>query len=146
MSIDQFQNLRIGAVVEAFPRLTEKANQFTAFSAMLPDPWRGTINCFFTTRMVLIKAAFGTADGGNAGGMSAMDAFVGMNMARNTGDMNTQSLLAMGQQPQQAAPAPTSSANSWICACGTVNKGKLCAECEAKKPVDVPQYRCDKCG
>ena len=33
-----------------------------------------------------------------------------------------------------------------VCACGAVNKGKFCAECGAKKPAGVPQYKCDKCG
>ena len=27
-----------------------------------------------------------------------------------------------------------------------MNKGKFCAECGAKKPAGVPQYKCDKCG
>ena len=37
--------------------------------------------------------------------------------------------------------------NGWTCAaCGTVNKGKFCAECGAKKPEDAPKYKCDKCG
>ena len=34
----------------------------------------------------------------------------------------------------------------WTCSCGAVNKGKFCAECGAKKPAGVPQYKCDKCG
>ncbi len=37
-------------------------------------------------------------------------------------------------------------AEGWTCACGTVNKGKFCHECGAKKPADAPLYRCDKCG
>jgi len=34
----------------------------------------------------------------------------------------------------------------WTCSCGTVNKGKFCTECGTKKPINVPVYRCDKCG
>ena len=29
---------------------------------------------------------------------------------------------------------------------GTINKGKFCSECGAKKPAGEPLYRCDKCG
>ena len=29
---------------------------------------------------------------------------------------------------------------------GEQDKGKFCAECGAKKPAGVPQYKCDKCG
>ena len=35
----------------------------------------------------------------------------------------------------------------WTCpTCGSVNKGKFCAECGTKKPEGAPLYRCDKCG
>ncbi len=37
-------------------------------------------------------------------------------------------------------------AQGWTCVCGKVNKGKFCSECGAKKPANVPLYRCDKCG
>ena len=30
--------------------------------------------------------------------------------------------------------------------CGTVNQGRFCMDCGAKKPADAPLYRCDKCG
>lgn len=99
-------------------------------------------------------------------------AFMGMNMAYNTGGANIQNLFSMGQQQpvQQTALAPEANtwtcacghgdntgkfctecgspkpAEGWTCACGTVNKGKFCMECGAKKPAGVPQYQCDKCG
>lgn len=48
------------------------------------------------------------------------------------------------QQPQQAAPAQA--ADGWTCACGTVNTGKFCSECGAKKP-EAPKKRfCTNCG
>ena len=54
------------------------------------------------------------------------------------------------QQPTQPASAAGSGAaaqDGWVCAaCGTVNKGKFCMECGAKKPAGALQYRCDKCG
>lgn len=75
--------------------------------------------------------AMKTAAGNTAG---AMTGFMGMGFAQQNGGMNAQNLFAMGQQ---AAPA-----KGWKCQCGTVNTGKFCPECGARKPV----YRCDKCG
>ena len=86
----------------------------------------------------------------NQGG--AAIGFMGMNMAAQAGGVNAQSLYQMGQQPAPAAPAAAPEASEapvagWTCpGCGTVNKGKFCTECGAKKPAGVPQYRCDKCG
>ena len=74
--------------------------------------------------------AMKTAAGNSAG---AMTGFMGMGMAMNAGGgMNAQNLFAMGQQQQQAAPAPA--ANGWKCACGATVAGKFCPECGAKKP------------
>lgn len=73
----------------------------------------------------------------------AMNGFVGMGMAMNAGGgMNAQNLFAMGQQ---ASANPVNN-NGWTCTCGTVNKGKFCYNCGAKKPTGAPLYRCDKCG
>ena len=46
----------------------------------------------------------------------------------------------------QAAPIavePALDPGQWKCECGSVNSGKFCPNCGAKKPVT---YRCDKCG
>jgi len=57
------------------------------------------------------------------------------------------------KEKKAAAPAsaPAGAANvvtndGWKCSCGTVNKGKFCADCGKPKPAGVPQYKCDKCG
>lgn len=78
----------------------------------------------------------------NAG--SAM-AFMGMNMAADAGGMNAQNLFAMGQQSQmQIPPMPGAaqqnqqSPEGWVCSCGTINRGKFCMECGAKKPQGDP--------
>ena len=101
----------------------------------------------------------------------AMTGFMGYGMAQQAGGVNAQNLFAMGQQQQQAAPAPKADgwtcpkcgavntgkfcmdcgepkpADGWKCPkCGTVNKGKFCVECGEKKPAGEPLYKCDKCG
>jgi hypothetical protein len=65
-------------------------------------------------------------------------------------------LVKKGKEKKASAPAAaekgTSSAKNaatddgWKCSCGTVNKGKFCADCGKPKPAGVPQYKCDKCG
>ena len=72
----------------------------------------------------------------------AAAAFMGMNMAGQAGGFNAAALYQMGQQ--QSAPAAP--AQGWTCACGSVNQGKFCPQCGARKPAGAVQYRCDKCG
>jgi hypothetical protein len=64
-------------------------------------------------------------------------------------------LVKKGKEKKASAPAGASgtasskaavSGDGWKCACGTVNKGKFCADCGKPKPEGVPQYKCDKCG
>ena len=89
--------------------------------------------------------AMETAAGNTAG---AMTGFLGMGMAGNAmggGFNQAQQFYQMGQQ-QQAQSMAASAPNGWTCTCGSINKGKFCPECGAKKPVGAPLYRCDKCG
>ena len=103
----------------------------------------------------------------------AMNGFIGMGMAMNAGGLNARDLFAMGQQQQAQQPRPVPpaaeswtcacgtvntgkfcvecgaqkpAADGWTCACGSVNKGKFCSNCGAKKPAGALLYKCDKCG
>jgi membrane protease subunit (stomatin/prohibitin family) len=81
------------------------------------------------------------AAAGNQGG--AMMGFMGMNMATQTGGGI---LGQMGEAPptQQAQPQQNA-ANSWKCACGTVNTGKFCSNCGSVKPEAPGEWTCS-CG
>ena len=79
----------------------------------------------------------------------AMNGFLGMGMAMNTGSMNQaqsfynagvaqqQQLQQMQTQNQNAAPSDT-----WTCACGAQTFGKFCTECGAKRPEDGWKCAC----
>ena len=89
----------------------------------------------------------------NEGGMGAMGAFMGVNMAANAGGMNAQNLFAMGQQQQpqpqqQPVQQQAPQADSWKCSCGAVVSGKFCPECGSKKPEPVAAdgWGCPSCG
>ena len=102
----------------------------------------------------------------NEGGMGAMGAFMGVNMASNAAAGNIQNLYAIGNEQKKADETKNGwicscgkentgkfctecgKANEigWKCSCGSVNKGKFCSECGAKKPENALLYHCDKCG
>ena len=97
-------------------------------TAMLKDPTMAAATLTGAQADAMKAAAANSA--------GAMPGFMGMGFAQNAGGINAQQLFAMGQQ--KAAPQQ----ESWKCSCGSVNTGKFCPECGAKKPY----YRCDKCG
>lgn len=138
-------------------------------SAVMRDPSMAAATLAGAQADAMRSAASNTA--------GTMTGFMGMGMAQQAGGMNVQNLYAMGAQRAQAAAAqpgvqPVSSpAGSWKCSCGTVNTGKFCTECGAKKPEEgwrcscgalnkgrfcsecgagrpsgAPVYQCDKCG
>lgn len=77
----------------------------------------------------------------------AMTGFMGMGFAQQAAG-NVSNLFAMGQNQPAEKPsyAKISGSDSWTCACGSVNNGKFCPECGARKPGKAAFYRCDKCG
>ncbi len=89
-----------------------------------------------TAQAEAMKTAAGNANGAAMG-------FMGMNMAGQAGGFNAANLFAMGANQAQAQPQQ---ANGWTCSCGSVNQGKFCTNCGAKKPAGAPIYKCDKCG
>lgn len=114
-------------------------------NAALRDPQMAAAHLAGATAAAMQAAA------ANEGGMGAMGAFVGMNMAQGAAGGSMQSLYQMGQnqmnqnqmpqgagmqgmnggaQPQQ----PQGGAGSWTCSCGTVNQGNFCSNCGSKKP------------
>lgn len=81
---------------------------------------------------------------GNPNG--AAMAFMGMNMAGQTGGINAQNLFQMGQQnnaPSGAATSAPSAAAAWVCSCGATVTGKFCSECGNPKPSE--EWTCS-CG
>ena len=94
-------------------------------------------------KMVDAQAEAMKAAASNPGG--AMMGFMGLNMAQQAGGLNANQLFQMGQQQQQAAPAPA--ANSWKCSCGATATGNFCPECGSKKPEPKPAngWKC-ACG
>ena len=81
----------------------------------------------------------------NEGG--AMNGFVGMGMAMNTG-MNTVGQFFNGQNNQQAPQQPAQpAADSWVCPeCGKTVVGNFCQNCGAKKPAPAGAWVCPECG
>ncbi len=77
----------------------------------------------------------------NEGG--AMNGFIGMGMAMNSGGSQAANLFAMGQQQNQQQSSP---ANSWKCAeCGAENSGKFCTNCGKPRP-ESDRWFCSECG
>ena len=93
-----------------------------------------------TAQAEAMKTAAGNTNGAAMG-------FMGMNMAGQAGGFNAANLFAMGANQAQAQPqARAQQVAGWTCSCGSVNQGKFCTNCGAKKPAGAPLYRCDKCG
>ena len=101
------------------------------------------------------------AAGSNEAGAAATFMGMGMGMQAGGGFMGTASqsnvqqmqMQQQAQQAQQAAAQPAAAAagqvqaqngnGNWTCSCGSVNNGKFCSNCGAKKPERV---FCTNCG
>lgn len=60
----------------------------------------------------------------------AVNGFVGMGMAQNSGGVNVNDLM-------RDQPKPQSSAEQWTCSCGRVNDMAFCPACGSKKPSPI---------
>lgn len=72
-----------------------------------------------------------------------MFAFAGMNMAKQSGGIDANTLFAMEGTDTEEKSEIKVEPKEWTCKCGTKNNGKFCTECGEKKPAT---YKCDKCG
>ena len=76
-----------------------------------------------------------------------MMAFANMNMAGAMGNQTNFAGMVANGQGIAPVTAGVNTPEGWVCpTCKTVNKGKFCPECGAKKPSGALLYRCDKCG
>lgn len=105
------------------------------------------------------EAMKSAAANSNAGPVMA---FAGMNMAAKAGGIDTTTLFNMAEESKKDEEIEESNKESnedskekskeetvvnkteeWKCTCGTINTGKFCTECGAKKPTI---QKCSKCG
>ncbi len=114
-------------------------------NAAFMDPTRAAAH------LVGAQAAAMQSAASNQGAGAAM-AFMGMNMAGQSGGVNAQNLYQMGGQQQTAQPeaAAAQAAAGWTCSCGQSDiSGKFCPNCGAKKPepkIAGDSWKCPSCG
>ncbi len=68
----------------------------------------------------------------------AANGFIGMNMARNSANIDVAQLMQDDGRQQ-----PASGGNTWTCSCGMVNTMMFCPKCGSKKP---EPKKCPSCG
>ena len=82
----------------------------------------------------------------------AMLGLAGMEMARQVGGTDVQSLYQIGRENNERKSTVREEEMEgqpveWICeVCGARNRGKFCMECGTKKTVGISKYRCNYCG
>ncbi len=89
----------------------------------------------------------GTAFMGLGMGMNAAGNFMGSASQTNLQQMQMQQQFQQQQVTESGAVGANIRATSdtWSCSCGTVNTGKFCTECGAKRPGEL-KCKCNKCG
>lgn len=112
----------------------QNARKTEAFSTMMENMGNGNGNGGGDA----MSGAMGMMAMGMMNNMMGGNAFGANNMAQQN---NAQQQMPQMQNPGAAAPIL-----GWTCSCGTVNQGKFCSNCGAKKPEGAPIYKCDKCG
>lgn len=81
----------------------------------------------------------------------ALNGFLGMGMAMNTGGFNTGALLQQqmaNENAKQQVPQgvqTTGEEAAWNCSCGTQNTGKFCVNCGSRRPQAEAGWKCS-CG
>lgn len=78
----------------------------------------------------------------NAG---AAMAFMGMNMAKQTGGIDAQSLFQMGMQKNAKKDDEEEFEKKWVCSCGKNTMGRFCTYCGSMKP-EQQNWICPSCG
>ena len=87
------------------------------------------------------------AAGSNPAGAGAAFMGMGAGMTAMGGLFGSMQQAPVQQAPVQQAPVQQAApaANGWSCVCGTVNNGKFCSNCGAKKPEANGAWQC-QCG
>lgn len=88
------------------------------------------------------------AAGSNSGGATGAFLGMGMGMGASGGFMASASETnreQMRREEEKRAKAAEAEKDAWVCACGTKNTGKFCAECGKPKPADKAEWVC-ACG
>lgn len=75
----------------------------------------------------------------------AVNGFMGVNMAQQTGNTNVAELMREEKTMQisQEDARPDAEANTWTCSCGMVNYMAFCPQCGSKRP---EKKTCPACG
>lgn len=67
-------------------------------------------------------------------------------MRRNAAPTTNYNSSYSNGQTSSVSSTVSSAAGSWTCSCGTVNTGKFCQGCGAKKPESLYSGQCSRCG
>ncbi len=88
---------------------------------------------------------------GQQGGFSAAQNFYNMGVEQAKQNENTWvcscgATVNGGKFCSECGAKKPNGNGSWVCSCGAENSGKFCTNCGAKRPDGEKTYRCNKCG